>query len=75
MRVSFDMQARGRRHKFSIGNRVRVKDDLPAPADFREKVGSIVAQGPGKGEYTVRLDVDSSTVTYLLSHWMEPIEG
>jgi len=64
---------RGRRHKFSAGNRFKVKDDLPAPADFRERVGTIITQGPGKAEYTVRLDDDSSNVTYLQSNWMELI--
>jgi hypothetical protein len=69
-----DMQTRGRTHKFSIGDRFRVKADLPAPADFRERVGTVVAQGPGKAEYTVRLDDDPNTDTYLQSNWMEPIE-
>jgi hypothetical protein len=67
------MEMRGRRHKFTAGNRFKVKDDLPAPADFRERVGTIITQGPGKAEYTVRLDDDSSNVTYLQSNWMELI--
>lgn len=69
-----DMQPREKRHKFSTANRFRVKDDLPAPADFRERVGVVVAQGPGKAEYTVRFDDDPTNVTYLQSNWMELIE-
>jgi hypothetical protein len=65
------MQTRGRKHKFLIGDRFRVKADLPAPADFRERVGIVVAQGPSKGEYTVKLDDDPITETYLQSNWME----
>jgi len=70
------MQAKaiGRPPKFSTSDRFRVKADLPAPADFRERVGTIVVQGPSKGEYTVRLDDDLSTVTYLQSNWLELIE-
>src|SRR4029077_11136332 len=73
-RGEVSMQMRGRRHKFSSGDRFRVKADLPAPADFRERVGTVVAQGPGKAEYTVRFDDDPNTETYLQSNWMEPIE-
>jgi hypothetical protein len=72
--VTGDMQMRGRRHKFSNGQRFRVKGDLPAPADFRERVGVVVAQGPAKAEYTVRFDDDPTNVTYLQSNWMELIE-
>ncbi len=68
------MQTRGRRHKFSSADRFKVRADMPAPADFRERIGTIVAQGPGKGEYTVRLDDDPNTLTYLQSNWMELIE-
>jgi hypothetical protein len=64
----------GRPPKFSTSDRFRVKADLPAPADFRERVGTIVAQGPSKGEYTVKLDDDPNTLTYLQSNWMELIE-
>ena len=68
------MQTRaiGRPPKFSNGDRFRVKDG--APADFRERVGTIVAQGPGKAEYTVKLDDDPNSVTYLQSNWMKLIE-
>jgi hypothetical protein len=65
------MQMRGRKHKFSSKDRFRVKES--APADFRERLGSVVAQGPGKAEYTVILDDDPNNVTYLQSHWMETI--
>ena len=68
------MKTRNRRHKFSNGDRFRCKADLPAPADFRERVGTVIAQGPSKGEYTVRLDDDPNTLTYLQSNWMELIE-
>lgn len=68
-----DMQTRDRTHKFSIGDRFRVKADLPAPADFRERVGTVVAQGPGKAEYTVRLDDDPNPDTYLQSNWMDQL--
>lgn len=64
---------RGRKHKFSSGNRFRVKDERPAPADFRERVGTIIEQGPGNAEYTVRFDDDLANVTYLQSNWMEPM--
>ncbi len=71
---AMEMQSRGRKHKFSTGDRFRVKAGLPAPADFRERVGTIVAQGPGKAEYTVSFDDDPNIVTYLQSNWMELIE-
>ncbi len=69
-----DMQTRpsGRPPKFSTGDRFRVKES--APAWCTEQRGTVVAQGPGKGEYTVRLDDDPNTETYLQSNWMEPIE-
>jgi hypothetical protein len=65
-------RATGRPPKFSTGIRFRVRES--APADFRERVGTVVAQGPGKGEYTVRFDDDPNAATYLQSNWMEPIE-
>ena len=68
------MQAKaiGRPPKFSSGDRFQGKGT--APADFRERVGTIVAQAPSKGEYAVRLDDDPNTVTYMQSNWMELIE-
>ena len=60
------------RRKFANGDRVRGKET--APADFRGRTGTIVEYGPGKAEYTVRLDDDPSTVTYLQSYWLELLE-
>jgi hypothetical protein len=45
---------RGRKHNFSIGDRVIGKDS--APADFRKHTGTIREIGPGKGEYGVYID-------------------
>ena len=69
-----DMQTRsiGRPPKFSTGERFRVKES--APAFCSEQVGTVVAQGPGKAEYTVRLDDGPNTLTYLQSNWMEPVD-
>jgi hypothetical protein len=68
------MQTRpsGRPPKFSTGNRFSVKES--APAWCREQLGTVVGKGPGKGEYTVRLDGDPNTETFVQSNWMEPIE-
>lgn len=59
----------GRRRKFSNGDRVRGKET--APAEFRDRIGTIVEYGPGKAEYTVRFDDDPNTVTYLQSPWLD----
>ena len=68
------MQSRapGKPPKFSVCDRFRVKES--APADFRERVGTIVAQAPGKAEYMVKFDDGPNSVTYLQSNWMEPLE-
>jgi hypothetical protein len=59
------------KRKFSGGDRVRGGES--APADFRNRVGTVITYGPGTGEYTVRLDDDPTRVTYLQSWWIDAL--
>jgi len=59
---------RGRKPRFSIGDRVIGKDS--APADFRQHTGTIREIGPGKGEYGVYID-QHQRIEYLQSSWLD----
>jgi hypothetical protein len=69
-----DVETKGRKHKFSVADKFRIIDDRPATAEVQGRIGTVVAQGPGKAEYTVKFDDDPNTVTYVQSNWMKPIE-
>jgi hypothetical protein len=64
-------RALGRPPKFSTGDRFEGKET--GPADFRERLGTVVVQGPGSGEYTVRFDDNPTVVSCVQSNWMESI--
>lgn len=59
------------RRKFANGDRVIAKES--APADFRERIGTVVDYGPGKAEYTIRFDDNPTVVTYLQSPWLDSL--
>jgi hypothetical protein len=61
----------GRPPRFKTDARFKGKDE--GPADFRGRIGTVVIQGPGAGEYTVRFDDSPAVVTCVQSIWIEPL--
>jgi len=66
-------QHAGRKPKFQLGDPARVNDQ--APADYRERIGSIAEIGPRKSEYRVDFkDGEKPHHGYLRSWWLDRIE-
>lgn len=66
------MQTRGRKSKFSDWRPISGKET--APGDFKERLGTVVVQGPDSGEYTVRFDDNPNSVSCVQSNWLEMIQ-
>jgi hypothetical protein len=58
------------RYKFNAGDRVRGNGKK---ASFREKPGTIIKYGPGKGEYLVHFDDGEDH--YVNTEWLDRIEN
>ena len=58
----------GRKRNFTVGDRVRGRDD--APASFRHRVGTVVGIGPGPSDCSVTFD-DNLHTEYVQSKWIE----
>ncbi len=61
----------GRKPKFQAGDRVRANDH--APGDYKERVGTVRAIGPGRAEYEVTFEPegDKPTSGHLMSWWLD----
>lgn len=65
-------QKAGRRAKFQLGDRARANDH--APADYRERIGTITEIGPSKSEYRLDYsDGDKPEYGYLMSWWLDKV--
>jgi hypothetical protein len=60
----------GRKPKFKPGDRARCNHR--APADYRQRIGTITAIGPNKSEYRVEFrDGEQPPYGYLMSWWLD----
>jgi len=64
---------RGRKRKFTVGDRVIGKEDGGRGA-FRGRKGTVVERGPGKSEYAVKFD-DTQVVEIVLASWLDALSS